>query len=222
MKLSIPAILLLACLASGAAQAQNALIDYQGYAWEDGGFPPSNAGDSLFVVGVVDGIDSRFGVNFATEEVTLWVRNLVSGGQVSQGGSLISVAYSSGDIDLYRDPSKNRDYGINPRNGTVPSTFTNGSLFLGGTLTSFFLNYDTSTDSGAYEGTVAFSSGSGLVALGQLNANGFTFGGLISRPVSGGTVPQGYDLQCDGTIAVEVRVGVENKSWGAVKEMYRP
>ena len=40
----------LAVLLAGSAHAQNALIDYQGYAWESAGFPSSNAGDALSIV----------------------------------------------------------------------------------------------------------------------------------------------------------------------------
>ena len=211
----------LAVLLAGSAQAQNALIDYQGYAWETGGLPPSNAGDVLSIVGVVDDLDSRFGINLLVEEVTLSVANLASAGQVDIGGGILSISYSNGSIDLWRDPAMDHDYGVNPPNATAPSSFTNGSLFLGGTFTSFFLFFDPSTGSGAYEGNVVFNSGSGLTTLNQLNANGYTFGGVLDTNASGGNVPQGYDLQVDGTIEVEVRVGVEDKTWSSIKDMYR-
>lgn len=211
----------LAVMTAGAAQAQNALIDYQGYSWETGGFPPSNAGDVLSIVGVVDDLDSRFGISLLMEEVTLSVANLASSGQVDIGGGILSISYSNGTIDLYRDPAKDHDYGVNPPNATAPSSFTNGSLFLGGTFTSFFLFFDPSTGTGAYEGNVVFTAGSGLTTLNQLNANGYTFGGVLNTNAAGGNVPQGYDLQVDGTIEVEVRIGVEDKTWGTIKDMYR-
>lgn len=210
----------LALLLAGPASAQNALIDYQGYAWETGGFPPSDSGDLLSFVGVVDDLDSRFGVDLLLEEVTLYVTNLVSTGQSLSGG-VITVAYSGGTIDLYRDPSRDRDYGVNPPNPTAPPTFVNGSHFLGGTLTDFFMAYDLATGTGAYEGHIAFTTGSGLATLNLLNANGYTFGGTLSSAAAGGNVPQGYDLQVDGVIEVEVRVGTEPSSWSRVKEMYR-
>lgn len=208
-------------LLANTALAQNAIIDYQGYAWETGGLPPSNAGDVLSVVGVVDAIDPRFGVNFALEEVTLFASNLVSSGQVDLGGGLLSISYSGGNLDLYRDPARNHDYGVNPANATAPSTFVDGALFLGGTFSSFFLFLDTTTGSGAYEGNVTFNSGSGLATLNQIQANGYTFGGVLNSAAAGGNVPAGYDLQVDGTLEVEVIVGVEQKSWGAVKRLYQ-
>jgi len=203
------------------AFAQNAILDFQGYSWETGGFPASNPGDVLQVVGVVDALDSRFGVNLATEEVTVHASNLVSTGQIDIGGGVLSVAYVGGNLDVYRDPAMDHDYGFNPPNATAPSTFTNGSLLLGGTFDSFFLFYDPSTGSGAYEGNVLFSSGSGLTTLNQISANAYTFGGVLSSNAAGGNVPEGYDLQVDGVIEVEVIVGVEQKSWGAVKNLYK-
>jgi hypothetical protein len=211
----------IALLLAGSAQAENALIDYQGYAWETGGFPPSNAGDVLSFVGVVDNLDARFGVNLLLEEVTLYVTDLASSGQVDIGGGVLSIAYNSGTINLYRDPSRDHDYGVNPPSATAPASFVNGTPFLTGTLSTFFMAYDPSTGSGAYEGQIAFTGGSGLGTLSLLNANGYTFGGTLSRPAAGGNVPQGYDLQVDGVIEVEVRVGVESSSWSHIKEMYR-
>lgn len=218
-----PTLLPTACalLIGGSAMAQNALIDFQGYAWETGGFPASVADDVLSIVGVVDSLDARFGVNLAVDEVTLHVTGLVSAGQVDIGGGILSISYSGGTIDLYRDPARDHDYGIDPPNLTAPPSFTNGALFLGGTFSSFFLYFDPGSGSGAYEGNCLFTSGSGLTTLNQLNASAYTFGGTLDANASGGSVPQGYDLQVDGIVEVEVIVGVEPRTWGSVKEMYR-
>jgi len=205
----------------GVAHADVAIIDYQGYAWETGGFPPSNMGDVFNVVGVVDALDPIFGINLLVEEVTFYVTNLASGGQVDIGGGVLSISYTGGTIDLYRDPSMDHDYGVSPPNGTAPSTFTNGSLLLGGTFDTFFLFYDPATQTGAYEGTVTFTTGSGLGALSQLQAPGYTFGGILSPSAAGGNVPAGYDLQADGTLEIRYEIGVEEKSWSTIKEMYR-
>jgi hypothetical protein len=205
----------------GVAHADVAIIDYQGYAWETAGFPPSNAGDMFNLVGVVDAIDPIFGINLLVDEVTLWVTDLVSGGQVDIGGGVLSISYIGGTIELYQDPGQDHDYGVNPPNATAPSSFTNGTLFLGGTFTNFFLFFDPSTGSGAYEGNVVFNAGSGLATLNQLNADGYTFGGVLNNNAAGGNVPQGYDLQVDGTLEVEVQIGVEDKTWSGIKDMYR-
>jgi len=213
-------VMALVALATGVARAQNALIDFQGYSYETGGFPSSNSGDILSIVGVVDDLDSRFGINLLLEEVTVYATGLTSTGEVSGGPGIVQVAYNGGTLEMYRDPSKDHDYGTNPPNATAPSTFVNGSLFLGGTLNSFFLYYDTATQSGAYEANVTFTSGSGLTTLNLLNANGYTFGGVLSNTAAGGNVPTGYDLQVDGVVEVRVPVAVQPKSWGAVKNLF--
>jgi len=215
-------MVLAALMVAGVAHADTAIIDYQGYSWETGGFPPSNVNDVLNIVGVVDALDPRFGVNLAAEEVTLYVTGLVSNGQIDIGGGVLSVSYSGGTVSLYRDPAQNHAYGVNPVNATSPSTFVDGSLFLGGTFTNFFLYHDPATGTGAYEGNVVFTSGSGLATLNQLNANAYTFGGTLTDNAAGGNVPTGYDLQVDGVIEIEVIVGVQQKSWSGIKEMYRP
>jgi hypothetical protein len=212
---------LAALLVAGSAQADVAILDYQGYSWETGGFPPSNVGDILNIVGVVDALDSRFGINLATEEVTFHATGLASTGQVDIGGGVLSISYTGGTLDFYRDPAMDHDYGVNPPSATAPPTFVNGSLLLGGTFQDFFLFFDPSTGSGAYEGNVLFTSGSGLATLNQLNANGYTFGGVLNSAAAGGNVPQGYDLQVDGVIEVEVIVGVEQQSWSGIKQMFR-
>jgi hypothetical protein len=221
MKKTYVMSVVMAFLTSSAALAQNAIIDYQGYAWETGDVPPSVAGDTLSIVGVVDAIDPRFGVNFATEEVTLYVTGLSSTGEVDLGGGLLSIAYTGGSIDLYRDPARDHDYGVSPPNATAPPTFVNGALFLGGTFSNFFLFFDTASGTGAYEGNVSFTSGSGLATLNQIQANGYTFGGVLNNTAAAGNVPDGYDLQIDGVIEVEVVVGVEQKSWSEIKGLYR-
>jgi len=207
-------------LTAGVASAQNALIDFQGYSYETGGFQPSNLGDVLSIVGVVDALDVRFGVNLGTEEVTVYVTGLLSGGEVPVGGGIVQIAYAGGTIDMYRDPSQDHDYGVNPPNATAPPTFVNGSLFLGGTLSSFFLYYDTTTGSGAYEANANFTAGSGLATLNLINATGYTFGGVLNDATAAGNVPQGYDLQVDGVVEVRVPVAVKAESWSAVKGLY--
>lgn len=210
-----------ALLMAGGAQADVALIDYQGYSYESGGFPPSNPGDLLMILGIVDNLDPRFGVNLLLTEVTVVASGLVSAGQVDMGGGYLSVAYNGGSLNLYDDPSMDHDYGINPPNGTAPSSFSNGTLFLSGTFENFFLFFDTTTGTGAYEGYLTFTSGSGLAALNQINAPGYTFGGVLTSAAAGGNVPTGYDLQVDGVIQVGPFVAVQPMSWGAVKEMFR-
>ena len=214
-------VVLAALLMAGSAQADVALIDYQGYSYETGGFPPSAAGDALTIVGIVDDLDTRFGVDLQTTEITVVASGLVSDGQVDIGGGIWSIVYTGGALNLYEDPTPDHDYGVNPPNGTAPSTFSNGTLFLGGTFDSFLLYFDTATGTGGYEGYLTFALGSGLAALSQISALGYTFGGVLTSAAAGGNVPTGYDLQVDGVLQVGPFVAVQPMSWGAVKEMFR-
>lgn len=199
--LAITGCLCASGLAPSFAAQPFALLDYQGFTWETGTFPPSNPGDVMNLVGVVDDLSAFFQVNLGSEEVTLNVSDLVSTGQVSFGSGLVGINFVGGEIEFRRDPSRNRSFGVNPPNATVPSTFADGSLLLGGFFTGFFLFFDTTTGTGAFEGLCSFTHGSGLDAvLCAQGVEGLTFGGALSFSATGGTVPQGYDLSIDGAL----------------------
>jgi hypothetical protein len=218
-----PFVLLIVALLGIApiAHAGTNIIDYQGYAWETGGFLPSNPGDILNFVGVTDNVDAIFGVDLNTEELTIWVTDLVSTGQVAVGGGAYATNYVGGTIQVWADPAMNHDYGTFPPNGTAPSTFVDGTLLLGGTFDYFFLGYDSSTGSGAYEGSVTWTAGSALSTIMGIQNDGFTFGGVLNDAAASGSVPDGYDLQVDGVIEVNVVIAVKEKTWSGVKGLYR-
>jgi hypothetical protein len=181
------------------APAHGISIDYQGYAYESGGFPPSDSGDTLRIPLIVDAISADLGFNFATEELTGWVSGLVSSGTLDLGGGLQRIDYTPGRIDIFRDASRDHDFGIAPPNATVPATFTNGTACLTGRLTDFVLFIDGATSTGAYEGNVVFDAGDCLQLFRATRAEGFTFGGVFTRQAAaGGVIPAGYDLSVDG------------------------
>jgi hypothetical protein len=215
-------VVLATLLVAGSALADPPpLIDYQGYTYETGGFPNSDLGDVLTLVGVADNLDLVFGVDLSATEITVVASGLVSQGQVPFSGGAFQVSYTGGALNLYDDPTKDHDYGVNPPNATVTSTFTNGTLFLGGNLLNFFLFWDPSTGTGAYQGQVLFTGGTALATLNQSNSLSYTFGGALSTAAVGpGNIPAGYDLQVDGVLQVGPIVAVKPLSWGAVKEMY--
>jgi len=215
-------LILAATTCVGVAHADVALIDYLGFSWETGGFPPSDMGDVMNVVGVVDAIDPIFGITLGSgTEVTFHISGLVSNGGILSSG-VLTVSYSNGDFDLYEDTTPDHDYGTNPPNGTAPSTFVDGSLLLGGHFSSFFLYLDTSTGAGVYEGYLTFDAGSGLGTINQLQVPGYTFGGAFNTTAVGGNnIPTGYDLQIDGTLQVGPWIAVQQKSWTGIKNLYR-
>jgi len=135
--LSVVVVGLLLATGPGLASAQIANIDYVGFGWEDGGLPPSDPGDELIFTGVANYADPVYGVDLSAIEVTFYVYDLVSTGQVGVGGGTLQVGYTGGTLEIWGDPAKNADWGVFPPNATAPSTFADGTLqigYTGGTL----------------------------------------------------------------------------------------
>lgn len=202
-----------------AAQAQGVQIaDYIGYAWETGGFLPSNPGDVLEFVGVTTAGDPLLGVDLTQEEVTFHVYGLVSQGELAdtpQPG-FTTILYSGGTLEMYRDAQKNASYGINPPNGASPSTFTDGTLLLRATFTSFGIQIDP-TGAGSYGG-----SGDGVAGELIATCTGciYTWGGAFTQE-AGAQIPEGYDLQLDGILEIDPTVPTQSeRAWGALKASY--
>jgi hypothetical protein len=173
------------------------------------------------MVALVDNIDPIFGVNIFTDELSVYANNLVSTGQVNFGGGFFGISYTGGNLELWQDPTPDADFGTNPPNATVPSTFTNGTLFLSGLFQSFFMFFDTNFGVGSYEGFVTFNGGTALGTVNGLQVDGFTYGGTLDSAASVGHVPAGYDLQVDGVIEALIVVAVQEKSWSRIKGLYR-
>ena len=217
MKKTIPFMALVLVVAFALpAFGQASAIDYYGYAWESGGFPPSNSGDVLQFVGVGDSADPIFGVNFAVEAVTFYMYDLVSSGEMDIGGGTMMISYSGGFLEIYRDAGMNADWGIAPPNPTSPSTFMDGTLFFQGSFNSLTVFLSPAGD-GSYEGTLDGIGGTMIddVCTGCV----YTWGGNFTPP-SGAQIPDGYDLQVDGVFEIEQTVSTEESSWGSVKALF--
>lgn len=217
MKKSIPFLaLMLVALFALPAFGQASAIDYYGFAWEDGGFPPSNPGDVLIFTGVGNAADPVFDVDLGAEELTFYMYDLVSTGEVPLGGGAVMVSFVGGYLEIYRDAGQNADWGIAPPNPTSPSTFVDGTLFFQGSFNSMtmFMGAD---GSGTYEGTLDGLGGTMIddVCTGCV----YTWGGNFYGP-SGAQIPDGYDLQIDGIFEIEEAVSTEETSWGSVKALF--
>ena len=200
-----------------AAWGQSAVIDYFGFGWETGGLPPSNPGDELVFTGVADFLDPIFGVDLATEEVTFHVYDLISTGEIPLGGGTILVGYTGGSLDIYRDASKNADWGTFPPNATSPSTFSDGTLLFSGSFVDFALFLNTATGGGSYEGNLQGIAGEILAS--PCGGCAYTWGGAFSE-ASGAQIPDGYDLQMDGQFEIDESVGTRATDWSSVKALY--
>ncbi len=221
MRKTIPfmAMMLVVVFAMPAFGQGIASIDYLGFAWETGGFPPSNAGDNLTMTGVAvfDGVDPIFGVDLGSEEVTFYMSGLVSNGEVDMGGGTLQINYTGGTLEIYRDAAQNAAYGVGPLpNGTSPSTFIDGTLFFQGTFNTMtvFLNPG---GVGAFDGSLA---GVGGTMIDEVCGDCvFTWGGSFTSDI-GAQIPDGYDLQVDGVFSIDDTVPTEESSWGSVKALF--
>lgn len=209
--LVIPLILSL----SVSASAQTALVDYVGFAYEDGGFLPSNPGDQLTVLTVAAATDPVFGVP-AGSEVTIVLSGLISTGEFTDGFGTTIVAYTGGTLSMYADASNDSDWGTNPPNGTAPASFQNGDLIFEGAFTDFVV-FVGSTGAGAFEGNL---DGTGGSALSDVCVDcAYSFAGVFTD-ATGAQIPDGYDLQVDGTLEVDSAVDTEESSFGGLKSRF--
>jgi hypothetical protein len=198
-----------------AASAQDTQILFvSGNAWETGGFPPSNVGDIFACVGILNDIGDPLIWDTENYSYTWYVRDLVSLGE-SIYGPVHVASYSGGLFTVYVDwlPS-NHDYGINPPNATVPSTFNDGiSTYLDGFFTDFTMNFNDDTQSGTFNGTLTFTGGDVFPLLSA--TEGWTFGSNLA-----GVSPLGYDVELNGQVELLI-VAVEEVTWGGIKALYR-
>lgn len=207
------------CLFAVPALAQQViLLDYSGFAWEDGGIPHSNAGDVLAITGVATALDPLFGVDLNVAEATVYIYGLVSAGETFDPVSGFTfVGYTGGSIEVYEDPSNDHDWGVFPPNAQQ-ATFTNGTLLFSGNFTDFNLTLDA-VGAGAYSGNIDGVGGT-VAQLCDGGANcAYTFGGAFSKG-AGAQLPDGYHLQIDGTLEVDAAVPTETLSFGAIKALY--
>jgi len=207
--------LLIGLLALAPAGANGAsLIDFVGYSYETGTFPPSSPGDQLNLVATVDGLTPPLVWDPTAYQYTMHLGNLISQGTQQPDPSNIVVNYLGGTFGLYEDSSFNAAPGINPPNASAPGSYTDGVLYLGGQLNAFTIFYNTQFNSGAFEADVSFANGSHFSDLGP-QTTGYTFGGVFTFGR-----PQGYDLQWDGQILLDP-VAVEAVTWGRVKTTFQ-
>lgn len=215
MKRGAMALLIgLVALAPAGANAMS-LIDFVGYSYESGAFPPSNPGDQLNLVARVDGLTPPLTWDPMAYQYTIHLSNLVSQGTQQPDPSNIVVTYAGGAFGLYEDSSFNADPGVNPPNASSPGSYIDGTFYLGGQLTAFTIFYNTQFNSGAFEADVTFVNGAHFGELGP-QTTGYTFGGVFTFGR-----PTGYDLQWDGQILLDP-VAVEATTWGQVKMTFQP
>ncbi len=213
------------------ALAQNTMLDFTGFVYESDntpgvqGFPPSEVGDVLTLVGFIENIgpellaDPDWDPNLY--QLTIHLSGLTSTGEYDTGTGMVYIVYNDGVCDIVADPHVGGtppDYGTDPPSAVAPGTFVDGDVYLHGEFTTFYMTYHPSLHVGSFEGYVVWTGGSQLSSLFQ-DPVGYTVAGTVD-PFSA-PVPDGYDLEADGHISFDAAIRGEDRTWGQLKSLYR-
>jgi len=208
------------------------LFSFTGFDYENPNTDPSTylaVGEGYKVVGFVTSVDSylasyydpsSFEYTFHLFDETVAVRSFFA--------PFLHVEFSNatGRARYYADdfPAAGTaaTYGINPPNATSPSTFIDGSIRIGGNVKNLTLDYNFASQLGNFQGDMNLDEGLdlGYVPVGQ--RNGWLLGGLNDVGLGGNpSVPTGYDHQVEGECHIPGKTPATQKTWGAVKALYR-
>ena len=132
------------------------------------------------------------------------------------------ITYANTTFTIYEDAiggGTAADPGTNPPNGTAPSTYTDGTAILIGTLsnvTRIDLN-PLFPQNITFVGEIAFTGGT---RVGELQNGDWTYHGGLSDDVVF-NIPAGYRWRWTTKAVFFETVPVEESTWGRVKSLYR-
>ncbi len=214
MRRLLPVLVLGLIALSAVGAFADTIISYNGNSWETGGFPPSIVGDEFQAVGDVTDVIFPLTWDTVLYQYTWYAWDLFSLGE-SVSGDEVTVLYTTGQYQIYVDDffplGTDRDY------ANAPATFTDATAdpnYLHGNFNSFKVVYNTTSNTGNWEGTLVFDSGTFVNSLGT--QDGYTFAATVGPPFP----PVGYDLEGGGDIFL-TPTGTESKTWGAIKGLYQ-
>jgi len=218
-----PLFALLAALAIAApVKADTLLFDYVGFDYESPDPSPGTfgeAGSGYVGLGIVPGLFAPLVADTTTYEYTYLLSGLTPL-TTTTIGSYIIVDYSVGTLSIYEDSKTSgtaSDYGTLPPNATAPASFSDGTLYLTGTLAGFQFVYNNATNTGSYNATFTVTGGSQLVNFPLYQRDGWTFAGASGNALN---IPDGYLHQVDGQNFLGP-VPTRASSWGGIKTLYR-
>lgn len=206
-----------------AARAQSLLFDYVGFDYES---PNPNLatfgepGSGYVGIGTLPFLFAPLVTNTAANEYTYVMQGLTST-NVTPVGSFDIISYSAGTITLYEDAhagGTTADYGVDPPNATAPTSFTDGTPILVGTLTNFQFVLDRTNGTGSFEAVFNVTGGTQLANFPVNQRVGWTFSGSTGNALN---IPHGYAHQCDGQTFLNAPVAARKVSWGHLKAGYR-
>ena len=227
---------LLAATLAAPAAADQFLLGFTGFDY-DVPSPVSthylDVGDSWYSLGYVTSVDPGLlgsYVDFGVNEYTYYMFNLVVD-VTFVFGTFLEADFSNATgarTRYYEDPiagGTHGVFGINPPNGTAPSTFTNGVVALGGTTYNFVITYDSGLGQGDFSGNMDLDEGTDLGYIPVSQRPGWIIGSLSGQHSLSGppnpNIPQGYDHQVQGECRRPVATPSTHRTWGAIKALYR-
>jgi hypothetical protein len=182
--------------------------------------PFLNVGDTYNSVGFVTSFSTLFAgfVNNSAEHTYfLTGANVITS---SFTNNVLEVQFAPGArIRVYEDNNHNADYGVNPANATSPSTFIDGNLLIGASVSGLALTYDYDANQGGIDGSATLDEGADLFVVSPSRRSGWVLSGQAGRPNA--TIPAGYVNQLSGEMQIPGVTPAAHKSWGSLKALYR-
>src|SRR5262249_43480764 len=147
-------------------------------------------GDWYNMVGYVQSGAPFLALDLSSNEYTIQFFNLWSTGFTDFGNFRI-VNYTTGRVRVFEDPISggtsrylncsaspdNTPAGAPPPNDPSPSTFNDGTLILGGSVTGFVITLDLAAGTGNFGGDVHFDEGTKLGSVPLDVTHAYTFAG---------------------------------------------
>jgi hypothetical protein len=207
------------------------LLGFAGYDYESPNLYPGpdssfylNVGEGYRALGFVTDFGAYLApyVNTTANEYTYHYYDLTVQDYYFDGSYLEVMFANPGRGRFYEDSKTTGTaalYGVNPPNLTAPSTFIDGTVFLGGHIEFLVLSYDFGAKQGGFTGNIHFDEGTLLGQIPVAQRDGWTLSGLAGRPNP--SIPDGYDHQISGECRIPGPVPAAHKTWGALKALYR-
>jgi hypothetical protein len=215
---------LLSAARAAAAPAQTLLVDYVGFDYESPNPDTTlfgEVGSGYVGIGFVTQLFAPLTSDTATYEYTYRISGLTSTARTVVGPYIVVDYSSPGYLWIWEDSKTTgtpATYGTYPPNATAPSTFVDGTLYLGAELHNFQFIFNTSTGTGSYEADYVPFNGTHYPEIPADQQTGWTFAGATENALN---IPPGYLHQIDGQIFLNEPVPTVPSSWGGIKAKFR-
>jgi hypothetical protein len=204
MKKTTIMLLLLGLTAFAATASAVQMFDFDAQA-----IMPAGTGSAATVYGrIVNGaaVATPLPLDFANYEYTIVVTGLI---QDTTGATSL---FSGGTVTIYQDAAT-------PAVWAMPSSFSDGTVVLSGTLAAFQRTMLTTT-LGSGAGTVDWTGGTMLNLLAPADQTGWPYLTAVSRAAS--QVQPGFSERWDGKVEPRGEVvSSEQQSWSELKAAFR-